>query len=171
MAGVTTMSCVIMDGPISSAELLSLQLVENLVREDLKPIEQAKAFRAVMDLNGWSTHDVARELAVDQSSVVRALKLLDLPAAVQDQVEQGSLSPATAYEVSKLEDPDEQAALAARVVDEGLSQPRPSRPCAVHRDDRPRGRAGGHASRRPRCFAGWRDAPSRSRTAEDSTPP
>jgi ParB family transcriptional regulator, chromosome partitioning protein len=82
MAGSTTMSCVIMDGPISPAELLSLQLVENLVREDLKPIEQARAFRAVMQMNGWSTHDVARELAVDQSSVVRALKLLDLPAAV-----------------------------------------------------------------------------------------
>jgi ParB family transcriptional regulator, chromosome partitioning protein len=122
MAGSTTMSCVIMDGPISTAELLSLQLVENLVREDLKPIEQARAFRAAMDLNGWSTHDVARELAVDQSSVVRALKLLDLPAAVQDQVEQGTLPPATAYEVSKLEDPDDQAALAARVVNEGLSR-------------------------------------------------
>ena len=122
MAGATTMSCVIMDGPISSAELLSLQLVENLVREDLKPIEQAKAFRAAMDLNGWSTHDVARELAVDQSSVVRALKLLDLPVVVQEQVEQGTLSPATAYEVSKLEDPDEQSALADRVVAEGLSR-------------------------------------------------
>jgi ParB family transcriptional regulator, chromosome partitioning protein len=122
MAGSTTLSCVIMDGPISSAELLSLQLVENLVREDLKPIEQAKAFRAAMDLNGWSTHDVARELAVDQSSVVRALKLLDLPASVQDQVEQGTLSPATAYEVSKLEDPEEQVALATRVADEGLSR-------------------------------------------------
>jgi ParB family transcriptional regulator, chromosome partitioning protein len=122
MAGSTTLSCVIMDGPISSAELLSLQLVENLVREDLKPIEQAKAFRAVMDLNGWSTHDVARELAVDQSSVVRALKLLDLPAAVQEQVEQGTLSPTTAYEVSKLGDPDEQVALADRVIAQGLSR-------------------------------------------------
>jgi ParB family chromosome partitioning protein len=122
MAGLTSMSCVIMDGPISPAELLSLQLVENMVREDLTPIEQAKAFRAVMDLNGWSTHDVARELAVDQSSVVRALKLLDLPAVVQEQVEQGALPPATAYEVSKLDDPDEQAALAARVVAEGLSR-------------------------------------------------
>jgi ParB family chromosome partitioning protein len=122
MAGSTTMSCVIMEGPISPAELLSLQLVENLVREDLKPIEQAKAFRAVMDLNGWSTHDVARELAVDQSSVVRALKLLDLPAVVQERVEHGTLSPATAYEVSKLDDPEEQVALADRVVAEGLSR-------------------------------------------------
>jgi ParB family chromosome partitioning protein len=122
MAGSTTLSCVIMEGPTTPAELLSLQLVENLVREDLKPIEQAKAFRAIMDLNGWSTHDVARELAVDQSSVVRALKLLDLPVVVQEQVEQGTLSPATAYEVSKLDNPEEQVALADRVVAEGLSR-------------------------------------------------
>lgn len=122
MAGLATMSCVIMDGPASSAELRSLQLIENMIREDLKPVEQARAFRSIMDLNGWSTHDVARELAVDQSSVVRALRLLDLPAAVQEQVEQGALPPATAYEVSKLDDPDEQAALASRVVAEGLSR-------------------------------------------------
>src|SRR5947209_2703145 len=95
---------------------------QNMVREDLKPIEAAKAFRAIMGLNDWSTHDVARELAVDQSSVVRALKLLDLPPAVQEQVEQGAIPPATAYEVSKLDDPNEQAALAARVVAEGLSR-------------------------------------------------
>ena len=147
MAGLTTMSCVIMDGPISSAELLSLQLVENLVREDLKPIEQAKGFRAVMDRNGWSTHDVARELGIDQSSVVRALKLLDLPAAVQDQVEQGTLSPATAYEVSKLEDPDDQAALAARVVNEGLSRDETIR--AMRRASERPARGKGRGARRP----------------------
>ena len=103
-------------------ETLKERLIKSHLREDLKPIEQARAFRAAMDLNGWSTHDVARELAVDQSSVVRALKLLDLPVAVQDQVEQGTLPPATAYEVSKLEDPDDQSALAARVVSEDLSR-------------------------------------------------
>jgi ParB family transcriptional regulator, chromosome partitioning protein len=54
--------------------------------------------------------------------VVRALKLLDLPAVVQEQVEQGTLSPATAHEVSKLDDPDEQATLADRVISEGLSR-------------------------------------------------
>jgi ParB family chromosome partitioning protein len=147
MAGSTTMSCVIMDGPVSQAELLSLQLVENLVREDLRPIEQAKAFRAAMDLNGWSTHDVARELAVDQSSVVRALKLLDLPAAVQEQVEQGALPPATAYEVSKLDDPEEQAALAGRVVAEGLSRAETVE--AVRRASKRPAKAKGRGVRKP----------------------
>jgi ParB family chromosome partitioning protein len=122
IAGMPSMSCVIMDAPATPAELLALQLVENLVREDLKPIEQAKAFRSVMESNSWSTHDVARELAVDQSSVVRALRLLELPAAVQEQVEQGALPPATAYEVSKLDDPAEQITLAQRVVAERLSR-------------------------------------------------
>jgi ParB family chromosome partitioning protein len=147
MAGSATMSCVIMDGPISPAELLSLQLVENLVREDLRPIEQARAFRAVMDRNGWSTHDVARELAVDQSGVVRALKLLDLPAAVQEQVEQGALPPATAYEVSKLDDPEEQAALAGRVVAEGLSRAETVE--AVRRASKRPSRGKGRGARRP----------------------
>ena len=147
MAGATTMSCVIMDGPASPAELLSLQLVENLIRENFKPIGQARVFRAVMDLNGWSTHDVARELAVDQSSVVRALKLLDLPAAVQEQVEQGALPPATAYEVSKLDDPDKQAALAARVVAEGLSRAEAVQ--AVRRASGRPARAKGRGARKP----------------------
>ncbi len=122
IAGLATVSCIIMEESVSAAELLSLQLVENLVRDDLKPIEQAKAFRSIMDLNGWSTHDVARELAIDQSGVVRALKLLELPSTVQEQVEQGTLPPATAYEISKLVDVEEQVELAARIATEGLSR-------------------------------------------------
>ena len=122
LANLPSLSCVIMDAPATPSELLSLQLVENLVRADLKPMEQAKAFRSIMELNGWSTHDVARELAVDQSSVVRALRLLDLPTSVQEQVEQGALTPATAYEVSKLNDPTQQVELASRVVAEKLTR-------------------------------------------------
>jgi ParB family chromosome partitioning protein len=121
-AGLTTMSCVITDGPIDAGEMLALQMIENCVREDLQPIEQAKAFRALIERNNWSARQVARELGIVQSNVVRALALLDLPSVVQDQVEQGSLPPATAYEVSKLEDPEAQAEVAARVIAEGLSR-------------------------------------------------
>jgi ParB family transcriptional regulator, chromosome partitioning protein len=146
IAGLPSVSCVIMEGQITPAELLTLQLVENLVREDLKPIEQARAFRALMDAKGWSTHDVARELAVDQSGVVRALKLLELPPTVQEQVEQGTLSPATAYEVSKLDDPAEQAFLATRVVVEGLSRAETVQ--AVRRASAQPSRAKGKGSRK-----------------------
>jgi ParB family chromosome partitioning protein len=122
LAELPTLSCVIMDGPVSSADLLAMQLVENLLREDLKPVEQAKAFRSMMDANAWSARQLARELALDHSGVTRALALLELPVAVQDQVERGEMSPATAYEVTKIEDPEERAEVAARVVSEGLSR-------------------------------------------------
>jgi ParB family chromosome partitioning protein len=122
MAGMKVMACVIHEGAVEPGELLTLQVVENMLREDLRPVEQAKAFRTLMGRNGWSTHTLARELAVDQSSVVRALKLLELPPAVQARVEQGVLPPATAYELSKVVDPDAQAALVDRVIGEGLSR-------------------------------------------------
>jgi ParB family chromosome partitioning protein len=112
MAGLTTIAAVVMDDALEPGELLAIQLVENAVREDLRPIEQAKAFRALMDRNGWTVRQIAQELAIDHSNVVRALALLKLPESVQASVEAGSIAPRTAYELTKIEDPGEQAALA-----------------------------------------------------------
>jgi ParB family chromosome partitioning protein len=120
MAGLATLDCVIVERPIASDELLALQLVENALREDLKPVEQARAFRRLIDAKGWSTRELATELHVAQSSVVRALALLELPAEVQEQVEQGALGPTLAYEVAKLERPEDQVAVAQAAVDQGL---------------------------------------------------
>src|SRR4051794_38385479 len=49
MAGLSTLSCVIMDRPAEPGELLALQLVENALREDLRPIEQARAYKALLE--------------------------------------------------------------------------------------------------------------------------
>jgi ParB family chromosome partitioning protein len=122
LAGLASMSCVVSEGPIDPGELLAMQLVENCLREDLKPIEQAKAFKALMERNGWSGNQAAKELGIAQPTVVRALALLELPPPVQEQVEQGALAPATAYEIGKTRDPEIQQELATRVVNEGLSR-------------------------------------------------
>jgi len=122
LAGLPSLACVIVDAPLTPAELLAVQLVENALREDLKPIEQARAYRQLMDQNGWSTRQIARELSVAQPQVVRALSLLNLPGDVQDRVEQGALAPATAYEIGKLESADEQRTMADRVVAEKLTR-------------------------------------------------
>ena len=119
MAGLTVLNAVVMDGSVQAGDLIVVQLVENAVREDLKPVEQARAYRRLMDAKGWSTRQVARELSVDQAKVVRTLALLELPEGVQEQVEQGAIAPTTAYEISKA-DPDRQEDLARRVVSEGL---------------------------------------------------
>jgi ParB family transcriptional regulator, chromosome partitioning protein len=122
MAGLTSLSCVVVDRPIPPGELLALQCVENLLREDLRPIEQAKAFRTLMDINGWSGNQLAKELGVSQPAVVAALKLLGLPEPVRDMVENGELPASSASAIASLEHPDDQAKVAARVVAEKLSR-------------------------------------------------
>lgn len=147
LAGLATMQCVVMEAPASAAELLGLQVIENMLREDLRPIEQARAYRQLMDGHGWTVAQLARELAVDHSGVSRALALLDLPASVQEQVDRGDLAPSIAYEVTKLEDPEARAEVAARAVSEGLSRSEVVE--AVHRA-RPRPAKGKGRGGKPR---------------------
>jgi ParB family chromosome partitioning protein len=122
MAGLATLSCVVADGEMDAGELLAIQLVENCVREDLKPIEQAHAYRTLMERMGWSGNRLAQELGIAQSSVVHALALLELPDGVQERVEGGTLAPSTAYEISKAPDRETQVALADAAVSEGLTR-------------------------------------------------
>jgi ParB family transcriptional regulator, chromosome partitioning protein len=121
-AGLPTLACVVVEGEIPPGELLSIQLVENCLREDLRPMEQARAFRALMDSNGWNQSRLGEELRITQSAVAKALASLDLPAAVQEMVDKGDLDRSKAYELSKLDEPAEQVAVAERVVAEGLSR-------------------------------------------------
>lgn len=145
LAGMPSMACVIVDGVLTPSELLAMQLVENALREDLRPVEQARAFKMLMDENGWSTRQIARELAITQPQVVRALSLLNLPDDVQEQVEQGTLAPATAYEIGKLEDQTDQAALAQQVVHARLT--REEAAAAVRRRKEVKARAAREATR------------------------
>jgi ParB family transcriptional regulator, chromosome partitioning protein len=122
VAGLATLQAVETKGELDPHDILEDQLVENCVREDLKPVEQARAFKALMDARRLSHRQLAERLHIAPSAISMALALLDLPSVVQSHVEQGILPPATAYEISKVENPNEQAELAARVVTEHLSR-------------------------------------------------
>ena len=121
-AGLATLSCVVHDKALEPAELLALQLVENALREDLKPVEQAKAYQRLMMLNGWSANQLAKELSIPQPTVAQVLALLKLPDDVQARVDTGLLPARTAYEVSQLGNAEEQRAVADQVVAEGLTR-------------------------------------------------
>jgi ParB family transcriptional regulator, chromosome partitioning protein len=122
MAGLEALTAVEVKGDPTPEDILEDQLIENCVRADLKPIEQAHSFRTLMDRRGYSGRQLAEVLNCSHASVQRALSLLELPAFVRDQVEQGTLAPATAYEVSKVADPMLQAEVAQVAVAEGLSR-------------------------------------------------
>ncbi|HMB05846.1 MAG TPA: ParB/RepB/Spo0J family partition protein [Isosphaeraceae bacterium] len=121
-AGLPTLQCVEARGTLTDHEILEDQLVENCLREDLKPIEQALAYRKLLDLNGWTLQQLAERLHMNKGTISRALALLDLPPEVQTQVEQGALAPAAAAEIATLADPAAQVEAAGRVVTEKLTR-------------------------------------------------
>lgn len=103
-AGMKTIDCRFHEQPLSKPQILELQMIENLLREDLKPMEEARAFRDLMQFNGWNGKQLAESLGIPASKVSRSLPLLDLPTDIQRQVDAGEVSARTAYELTKAKD-------------------------------------------------------------------
>jgi ParB family chromosome partitioning protein len=122
MAGRQAIACVVVEGEMTESEILHDQLVENCLRTDLQPIEQAGAFKVLMDAKGWTAGRLAEELHIRDSTVFKALALLELPGEVRERVAAGEIKPATAYALSQLDRPEDQVKLAERVVAEKLTR-------------------------------------------------
>lgn len=120
-AGLPTIDCFFQDGEPSRSEVLEQQLIENLLREDLQPIEEAKAFSELLDMNGWNQKVLADALRIPQSKVTRALALLKLPDDVQDQVASGEVSPRAAYQISRIPDEDMRRRLADQAAAKAIT--------------------------------------------------
>lgn len=98
-----------------------LALIENLQREDLNPIEEAKGYRALIEGFKLTQEQAADRVGKSRPAVANALRLLKLPEEVQELLEAGKLSTSQARAVAELSDRDAQAELARRVANEGLS--------------------------------------------------
>lgn len=122
LAGLTKLACVFVESEVPADVLLEEQLIENAVRSDLKPIEQARAYRRLMDMKQWTGKQVAERLQLHSTSVTRALQLLNLSVSVQAHIDEGKIAPSVGVELSKISDAVEQAAVAERIVVEGLSR-------------------------------------------------
>ncbi len=116
MAGLATLACVEAKGEMSPGEILEDQLVENCIREDLRPIEQARAFRALLESRGCSARQLAESLRVSHQAVGRALALLTLPAELQEQVDAGIVPASAASEVARVKDDDARREIAGRIA-------------------------------------------------------
>lgn len=117
MAGLESIACVVAAGDATPEDILEDQLVENALREDLRPVEQARAYKTLLVARGLSHRQLAERLQIGHASIARALALLDLPGPIQAEVEAGSIAPNTAYELSKVTDPGEQAELAREAAE------------------------------------------------------
>jgi ParB family chromosome partitioning protein len=103
---------------LDDRQALELSLVENIQRQDLNAIEEANGYRRLIEEFGHSAEDLARHLGRSRSHVVNMLRLLTLPAAVKEMVEEGALS---AGHARALLNAPQLETLARRVVAQGLS--------------------------------------------------
>ncbi|MDQ3705222.1 MAG: ParB/RepB/Spo0J family partition protein [Chloroflexota bacterium] len=105
----------------SSRGMLELALVENLQRADLNPLEEATAYRALVDDFGMKQDEVADRVGKSRQAVANSLRLLRLPPAIQEALAAGSMSEGHARALLQVPDTDLQLQLAQRIASEGLS--------------------------------------------------
>ena len=98
-----------------------LALVENLQREDLSPIEEARGYRSLMEEFGMTQEDVSQRVGKSRSAVANSLRLLSLPAELTELVLRGELAAGSARALLALSDSDSMRTAAQMAVDGGMS--------------------------------------------------
>ena len=120
LAGLARIPAVVREAA-ADRDLLALALIENLQREDLTPIEEARAFHHLRAELGLSQETIAQQVGKDRSTVANALRLLQLPLELQELVDGGTLSAGHARALVSMEDVLRQREVAERCVREGWS--------------------------------------------------
>lgn len=100
---------------------LEIALIENLQREDLNAIEEARGYRRLLTEYQMTQSELADKVSKSRSAITNALRLLDLPEAVQELVDQGRLTAGHARAVLSVPDEALRLKLANKLADEGLS--------------------------------------------------
>ncbi len=119
LAGLETIPAIVKD--FSDEEMMQIALLENLQRENLTSIEEAKAYKSIIESMNITQDELAKKVGKSRSHVTNILGLLKLPASVQDMVLYNKLSMGHARVLSKLDDPKIVEDLAQRVITEDLS--------------------------------------------------
>ncbi len=119
MAGLNRIPAVVRE--IHDKDLLELALIENIQREDLNPIEEAQAYKNLIEAVGLTQESLAVRVGRDRSYITNYLRLLRLPDDIQHLVAEGKLSTGHARTLLGLEQVDEQRRLARKIVERGLS--------------------------------------------------
>lgn len=98
---------------------MEIALIENLQREDLNPIEEAKGYRALIEEYGFTQEKVAERVGKSRPAVTNAMRLLALPEEILKMIEEGSISSGHARALLALETEDEILRVATMIVTEG----------------------------------------------------
>jgi ParB family chromosome partitioning protein len=130
-AGLEEVPVILRDA--APGECLELALIENLQREDLSPLEEAEAYRHLIDEYGLTQEEIAQRVGKSRPAVANALRLLTLPDDVKVQLESGDLSAGHARAVLAVEGAEERVRFAQEIAVEKLSKGEAERRAASRR--------------------------------------
>lgn len=119
LAGLKEVPVIIKD--FSDQEVVEIALIENIQREDLNAIEEAVAYKRLMEEFHLKQDEIAERVSKSRTAVTNAMRLLKLDERVQDMLIQDMISPGHARTLLGIEDKDQQYNLAMRIFDEKLS--------------------------------------------------
>lgn len=118
-AGFTIIPAIIRKA--SDVESLELALVENVVRQQLNPVDEAYALKVLLDDLGVTQESLATRIGKSRSAIANKIRLLDLPSTIQESLANGALSEGHGRALLGLTERGKQLQLARRVVEKGLS--------------------------------------------------
>ena len=119
IAGIKEVPVIVKD--VDDTEVLALALIENLQRSDLNPIEEARGYKQLIEASGMTQEALSKAVSKSRSAITNALRLLDLPEAVQDMLYDGKLTAGHARAILAVPYEESRVKLAEKVVNEGLS--------------------------------------------------
>ena len=119
LAGLKNIPAIIKE--FNDVEMMEIALIENIERENLNPIEEAKAYENILKINNITQEELAHKFSRSRSYITNMLGLLTLPDMVIKLVESKELSMGHARALSKLEDPKKIEELAIKIVHDDLS--------------------------------------------------
>ncbi|GAF78946.1 unnamed protein product [marine sediment metagenome] len=106
---------------VTDPQMLELSLVENIQRQDLNPMERARAYKRLMRSLSITQDEAARRVGVSRATVANFVRLLDLPDVIQEHVSRGTISMGHARAILAIKDPSKQLQAAKKVISRDLS--------------------------------------------------
>lgn len=118
-AGLETVPCIVRD--MSETDKMEAALIENLQREDLNCIDEARAIRSLIEKCSYTQETAAKRLGKSRSVITNLLRILSLPESVIDMTSNSKISEGHARALCSLQNPSDQISIAEKIVKDGLS--------------------------------------------------
>ena len=119
MAGLKTIPAIVRT--FTDLQRMEVSLIENIQREDLNPVEEAKAYSYLLTQSGISQDELAKKVGKGRSTITNSIRLLNLSAKMLDSLENGDFSSGHARALLSVENPADRDILYSKIITEGLS--------------------------------------------------